>query len=1121
MRFDHDGPGDSQAPTEHRPVGGGPDPDPTLLRLGDFELLRELGRGGMGIVYEARQISLNRRVALKVLPPSLGLSPDARKRFEREAQAAAKLHHTNIVPVHAIGEENGHGFYAMELVEGQSLDRVLADLVDHRPNRLIDETVTRAAQGTAPRASHSGSEHATSSLSDTAAGSRDWFCAVAELVAEVADALHYAHGRGVIHRDIKPANLMLSADGRLCVTDFGLARVSEEPGLTVTGSLLGTPAYMSPEQIAAGRITVDHRTDIYSLGAVLYELLTLQRPFGGSTREEVLTAVMTRDPRPPRRLNPRIPLDLETICLKALEKDPAGRYSSAGNLAQDLRQYLMGGLIAARRTSVMRRAAKYVRRHPIGVTIGLAGIAVLIVGALAWQGFSRARAEKVERAIGAAQLAIDNGDYRDGLVRIESALAIDPDRPDALILRAGLLIELDRAREAVLDARRMLGRDEKNLAAHLILALAAGSVESLSRAKELKRIEELFPSEALETADNYYLRALATADPGEAVGLLDQALDLDPSHMRALAARVSHMIAMKRFREALADADRMLAASPDSAWGWRRKAQIYGQMGDDGRARSAIDRAIELDPEDPQSYVFRAWPLCSGDRRSRDAALADLNEAVRLDPENGRRYEQRAWCNLQLREYGDAVTDADRAIALGEDASWRLRAYRWLIPSLQHLERHDEALEKLDELEHLADGQTSPKARSAAFRDLVTLATAVGDDEERALSYADRAVEADKGVWQAYTTRAWIRRRLKDDAGAHDDCERAASLGNLQTPQAFYERGSALRGVCRRFDLALADLNRAIELAPDWPQAHVERAWTRVQAGNFEAGLPDYTRAIELSSGYLRAYLARAFVLNHLDHWEEALDDANQALRLEPNFQAYLQGAIALGSLARMSEAVAYFERALEYDPKNENVLANLAIGWYNLGQVDKSLDYLQRSLELNPENVGARVQLLAAQAVSGRCRQAGETLQTLREADLDNAPKARHNLVLSMVVEIFLNCPELFDAELALANCEIKQPVDRAVFGPYPYADARFGMVFYRQGRYEKAWPRLLEASRREDADPGDFYFLSMDAFRLGRVDEAHTSFEQAEEMSNKPAWRNNPSLAGLRDEAKDLLSR
>jgi serine/threonine protein kinase len=424
-----------------RQNGARPDDGSSGKRLGDFELLSEIGRGGMGVVYEARQVSLKRRVALKVLPPALGMSAQAKQRFEREAQAAAKLHHTNIVPVHAIGEDGGHHFYAMDLIDGQSLDRVLREMVDEGTNPLMEATVTQTVTELRPQvAATSSQDQAATSLSDTTAGGREWFDTVAKLMAEVADGLHYAHRRGVIHRDVKPANLMLSREGYLSITDFGLARLLGEPGMTVSGSFLGTPAYMAPEQIAVGRIKVDHRADVYSLGAVLYELLTMQRPFAGQTREQVLAAVMTNDPRPPRRFNNKIPLDLETICLKALEKDPDRRYGTAGELAHDLRQYLQRGLIAARRAGAVRRAVKSIRRHP-GVATGVVGVVLVgLMGALAWRALAQRNFQQAQHAIAEARHYIDLGEYRAGLERADSALALNPDSVEAHVLRARLLI---------------------------------------------------------------------------------------------------------------------------------------------------------------------------------------------------------------------------------------------------------------------------------------------------------------------------------------------------------------------------------------------------------------------------------------------------------------------------------------------------------------------------------------------------------------------------------------------------------------------------------------------------------------------------------------------------------
>jgi serine/threonine protein kinase len=281
--------------------------DLTGARLGDFEVVREVGRGGMGVVYEARQLSLNRKVALKVLSGGLGLTQQAVQRFRREAEAAAKLHHTNIVPVYATGEQDGTHFYAMELIEGPSLDHVVKQLRGGQDGDAHTETPPDGAL-TGPYVSADTPPQPPGSGSDTRP-SAERFDRAAAMIADVAEALQHAHQQGVTHRDVKPSNLLLSAGGRLSVTDFGLARMLEQPGMTVTGEFVGTPAYMSPEQVTAGRIPVDHRTDIYSLGATLYELLALRPPFRADGRDKLLTMVVQKEPPAPRSIDPKVPRD--------------------------------------------------------------------------------------------------------------------------------------------------------------------------------------------------------------------------------------------------------------------------------------------------------------------------------------------------------------------------------------------------------------------------------------------------------------------------------------------------------------------------------------------------------------------------------------------------------------------------------------------------------------------------------------------------------------------------------------------------------------------------------------------------------------------------------------------
>jgi serine/threonine protein kinase len=354
-------------------LAGADGPEPPSGVLGDFRIVREVGRGGMGVVYEAEQVSLGRRVALKVLPLAGGLDPRQLQRFRNEARAAAGLHHTNIVPVHAVGSERGVHFYAMQLIEGRTLAAVVKDRksgIEDRgsPATPVASTAEARAAGTTERTPRS------STLDPPSA----FFRQVAELAAQAAEALDYAHQMGVVHRDIKPANLMLDGRGAVWITDFGLAQLQTDAGLTLTGDLLGTLRYMSPEQALAKRVPIDHRTDVYSLGATLYELLTLRPVFDGADRQDLLRQIAFDDPAAPRRLNRAIPAELETVVLKALEKNPADRYATAQEMADDLRRMLADKPIQARRPTLLQRARKWARRHRD--VVGTAAAVLLLAG---------------------------------------------------------------------------------------------------------------------------------------------------------------------------------------------------------------------------------------------------------------------------------------------------------------------------------------------------------------------------------------------------------------------------------------------------------------------------------------------------------------------------------------------------------------------------------------------------------------------------------------------------------------------------------------------------------------------------------------------------------------------
>ncbi len=453
----------------------------TQGRVGPYRLLRTLGHGGMGLVYLARDERLDRFVALKALPSRLSLNARALKRFRREIKAAAQLHDPRIVPIYDVGETDGVPYFTMEYVEGRTLAETVTSLNERglRPGDLKIEHLAQAADPTIPptfepAASTNGEGNGTDAarLGSAAppgagpplvSGSTDdvsipahWGASYVEtichMVFDVAGALEHAHEQGVIHRDVKPSNVLVRGDGRALLFDFGLAMVETDESMTLTGDFTGTPFYVSPEQISARQMSLDRRTDVYSLGVSLYELLTLQRPFTGRNTQDVFRNILGREPTLPRKINPMIPRDLETICLTAIEKDPDKRYQSAAEFAADLRRFLSFEPVRARPVSAVTRLARLARRNraaAIAVALGL----VLAVGTPVglWQANAAIRAERDEadRQRGVAEQEAE---------RAGAASSIAEEQRGVAAVKAREAEEQRRAAEVEADKVRVINR---------------------------------------------------------------------------------------------------------------------------------------------------------------------------------------------------------------------------------------------------------------------------------------------------------------------------------------------------------------------------------------------------------------------------------------------------------------------------------------------------------------------------------------------------------------------------------------------------------------------------------------------------------------------------------------
>jgi len=391
--------------------------------IGDFCIIGEIGRGGMGTVYEAEQISLKRRVALKLLSAHLSLSDKAVQKFQREAEAGGRQSHPGIVAIHAVGEHEGVQYIAQELVEGGTT--------------LADKLNDIKKQDEQPPG---------------------YFREVGALIVDIADALQHAHETGVIHRDIKPSNILLTTDGNPKVTDFGLAKVEDALALSRSGDFAGTPYYMSPEQAMSRRMGIDRRTDIYSLGVTLYEMLTLSRPFEGKTTQDVLKKIMLVDPEVPYKANPRVPRDLSVICLKAMEKMPDKRYATMKEFAEDLERFLNGDVILARPAGLGTRVWKRVRRNPVlsaSVGVALTAVVCFIGYELLWS--IPQLKEKRDRALAAEKMAEER--YRQ-IMRLSDIKRLSDLEADAEALWPAYPENIPGFNEWLIRADEVLGRLE-------------------------------------------------------------------------------------------------------------------------------------------------------------------------------------------------------------------------------------------------------------------------------------------------------------------------------------------------------------------------------------------------------------------------------------------------------------------------------------------------------------------------------------------------------------------------------------------------------------------------------------------------------------------------------------
>ncbi len=889
-----------------------------------YIIVSELGRGGMGVVYKARHKKLNRVVALKMVLSGAHAGQDQLARFYTEAEAVARLQQPNIVQIYEVGEHGGLPYFSLEYVDGGSL----AERVGGKP-QPIDEA--------------------------------------AKTVELLARAMAYAHGKGIVHRDLKPANVLLSKDGLPKITDFGLAkRLESDASQTKSGTLMGTPNYMAPEQARGDVRDVGPLADVYALGVILYEMLTGRTPFLGASILDTLQQVRNHEPVPPSRLQPKTPRDLETVCLKCLQKEPAKRYATADGLADDLRRFRAGEPILARPVGRVERAWRWCKRNPRVAALSAAVVVLLAasVGALSVVAVRQAREretlgearihglERIKQASadvqsGNVRRAQDLLSYTDPLVENNAALADLRSEFHNLKAQVGLYVDLKRladnaryhglfgARGPLKEAQRHCG---ELLALHVELEKKTGKgtcgLPPLAPEQRQLLQEDIFETYVLAA---HVESELATVAGGEA------------AQKQAATQAI----------EWLATAEKLL---PPTRMLYRRRSEFWKTLGDTVAAQADIERADKIEPN---SVIDRFWngvnehQLAESERRRGNlkgmqdrykSAIVQYAALLRIRPDHYWTYFDWAWCQMQIGEPYGAIVGFTTCIQLKPEIPWpyynRGNVHWQLKQGDAAIQDFDAAIERND---RYAD----------AFYNRGIVYTALGKPEQ-ALRDCARAIEINPSMPLAHYQLGEIFRSQKK----HDDAIGSYGRAIVLSPNnstAFSGRGASYFSL-GQYDKARDDFAKVVQLAPKLPTGYRMRATATLYLKDFESSLVDWAelaklqpmspdphyyaamihkarrqypealasleKAMALKSEDAKHFLTRAQIYHQQGRYEEALADRQHVLaKLECNqADALNDRGDAFRALGRLDEAAADYKLSIETNPKQIDAYLGLAI---------------------------------------------------------------------------------------------------------------------------------------------------------------------------------------------------
>jgi serine/threonine-protein kinase len=928
-----------------------PTPQPveglTFPCIPGYEVEGVLGRGGMGVVFRARHLRLNRLVAVKMMLAGAYADPRERVRFQREAEAVAGLRHESIVRVFDVGDYDGRPYFTLELVEGGSLAQRLAG----------------APQPVRPAAA---------------------------LVATLAGAVQVAHQGGIVHRDLKPGNVLLTADGTPKISDFGLAhRLEGGAGLTQSGVPVGTPSYMAPEQARGQSHAIGPAVDVYALGAILYELLTGRPPFRAETSAATLQQVLAEDPVPPSRLNRKVPRDLETVCLKCLQKDPPKRYSTAAELAADLERFLKHEPIRARPTGRLERCMRWVRRRPAPAGLLAAGVLLVAAGAVGtWMLYQhRARQAQtdweVRSILGRARGPLGEGWHAADLAKLTEVQA-EGDRAVAIAHSGGASAAVQQEAEAFQeDAVGRRGRTEKARA--LLEAILDVSAPRGG-------------SPPTNQADGTLVPAQPSADAQYAAAFRNWGLDMEGTAEAEVVERLRREPDVV-LQEVIAGLDawmmeRRRQKRPEAEW--RRLSRVADRLDRSDQQRRL--RALLVGETPPRAEAVAGlvgirspwsalWELARGNgwrqlrevRKDIDPRKAPVLTVVLL-AQACAAVGDTAGAEEVLRQA--ATGRPNQAVLLNalakllerqgpsrlEEAIGYFRAARALRPRLGvalsgALARAGRATEGEDVLHDLIDQQPD---NPALYLQLGLIAHDYQKKYHEARTAFRKAAELKPDYPEAHYNLG-ICSLSEGKSGEAEAAFRRAIALKLDSPIAYDGLGIALHRQGKNRD-AEAAFRRAIALQPDFARAYINLGVALTRQRNHGAAEAAFRKAIDLQPDYAEARFSLGYFLRELGRPGEAEAAFRKAIDLKPDYaEAYNNLGKALNGLRRPGEAEAAYRRAVALRPDYAEAYYNLGNSLRGQGKPGEAEAAYLRAIALQPDFAPAHINLGIALVAQGK----------------------------------------------------------------------------------------------------------------------------------------------------------